>query len=210
LSFSTPIYRDLPINDHRRESIGSAVLDLDNLMPLSCQLPPRLGFSASCSIARYSHPSHVNVSVLSRFLLVRLTGTDFPFTSTVLRLIICCAIDANSAVSSMPLQLFWRYCEVRALSDHGVGRWRCFLNRDRSQLHSLYTQPRPQYLNAIWQSYRNRSPESVLSYLWRCSKNAVRACHWCSSPPPHRQRTHVWFWRWRGRYHASYLLVLQE
>jgi hypothetical protein len=38
----------------------------------------------------------MNASVLSRFLLVRLTGTDFPFTSTVSLLIICWAIDANN------------------------------------------------------------------------------------------------------------------
>ena len=39
----SPIHRHLPINRHRHESVGSAVLELDDLMSLSCQSPPVAG-----------------------------------------------------------------------------------------------------------------------------------------------------------------------
>ena len=51
----------------------------------------------------------VKASVLNRCRLVRRTGTGFPFTSTVLLLIICWAIEAKSAVSNKTFlrQYFW-------------------------------------------------------------------------------------------------------
>jgi Protein of unknown function (DUF2934) len=69
----------------------------------------------------------------------------------------------------MPVQHFWRYCEVRALLDHGVGRWRCILIRDCSTLIRPNFLPHRQYWHDVWQSYRNRSPDSALSNMWRCS-----------------------------------------
>ena len=40
----SPVNRDFPIYRHRHESIGFRVLELNNLMSISRQLPPTAGF----------------------------------------------------------------------------------------------------------------------------------------------------------------------
>jgi len=48
----------IPINHDRHKSVGLGVLELHNLMPLSCQLSPAAGFSGFCSIASNSSSVH--------------------------------------------------------------------------------------------------------------------------------------------------------
>jgi hypothetical protein len=96
-----PIDRHLPINHHRHKSVGYPVLELNDLVPLSCQLPPAAGLLSILLDGLILAPSMVKASVLRRCLVLRLTESDFPFTSTVLLLIICWAIEPNDAVLIM-------------------------------------------------------------------------------------------------------------